>query len=260
MLVTRIFSTDADATAAVSDLTAVGFRDVRTIDKSGSDVTAASLVAQGVSEDRASTYADSVNEGGTLVIVSAPLGAGQTAKDILERRRPNDAGEPVAAYETASPAAAATKTTTPTSAKPAAGDVDWSSAAPLSSKFGWPVLLDDPAPLSKWLNWRTLSDAPTKKPLSHGLPFLSDDPTPLSSKLGWKVLSDDPTPLSTRSGRKVLSDDPTPLSNRIGKNVLSDDPTPLSSRLGWKVLLSNPTPLSSWLNLSVLSAPKSSRP
>jgi len=98
MLVTRVFSTDGDATAAVSDLTAVGFRDVRTIEHTGSDVSAASLVAQGVSEDRASTYADSVNSGGTLVIVSAPLGAGQTAKEILERHRANDVGAPVAAY------------------------------------------------------------------------------------------------------------------------------------------------------------------
>ena len=105
MLVSRIFVTNEDAVAAVGDLKAAGFRDavISVIDKTAAEVTAASLAQKGVSKARAETYAAEVSEGKTLVLVEAPVGAGPTAKTILDRNRPGDTGEPAAEYEVATP-------------------------------------------------------------------------------------------------------------------------------------------------------------
>ena len=238
MLVSRIFSTNEDATGAVGDLEQAGFRRaaIQVISATEGDASEAALVKSGVTPAHAAPYAAAVSKGGTLVLVEAPPGGAVAVKAILETARPGDAGAATAEYEAvARPELSKSGTT---SASVSAAD----SATPLSSALNWPVLLDDPAPLSKWLNWRTLTAPPTEKPTSHGLPFLSDDPTPLSSKLGLKVLSDNPAPLSTKMNR----------------NVISDDPTPLSNRFNWRVLLDNPSPLSSWLGIAVLSSDKKS--
>jgi hypothetical protein len=168
MLVSRIFATNEDAVAAAGELKAAGFRDavVSVIDKTAAEVTAATLVQKGVSEARAESYAAEVSQGKTLVLVEAPVGAGPTAKTILERSRPGDTGEPVAEYEIAPPKAAtrgvATRGATTTTSGTAASITD--DPAPLSKRAGWRLLLDNPTPLSSWLNLPVLTgEKPAQK-------------------------------------------------------------------------------------------------
>jgi hypothetical protein len=251
MLVSRIFANSEDATTAINALKEAGFGEerVRIIDKSADQTDAPYVTSKGVSDvTRAQSYADGIGAGKVLVIVDAPLGTTALAKEILEHAQTGDNDTAVTAYEE------------PYLAGPSlSGEpqkFDPTAPAPLSAKFGWPVLLDNPTPLSSYLKWKTLSPPPTTKPMSHGLPFLSPDPTPLSSYFKLKTLSPPPTEKPTSHGLPFLSDDPTPLSSRAGWKVLLDNATPFSSWIGKSVLSNNPTPLSSWLNIPVLSGKK----
>jgi hypothetical protein len=227
MLISRIYNTSADAAAAISDLTEAGFREeaIQVTDATSAGLTEADLVTQGILPENAGAYISAIAKGATLLIVEAPIGAGQRASDVLEVSRAGDTGTPAAVYE------AATRPDVATTSQ-------WTGAAPLSERFGWRVLSDDTS---------------AKKTSSFGLPLLWGGASPLSDWLGIKLLSDTPHPLSTWLNKKMLTDDPTPLSTWLGRKVLSDDPTPLSNWIGKGVLIDNPTPLSSKLNIRVLS-------
>ena len=252
--ITRLYANGADAEAAVKNLKENRFGDKEifvvgppTSGKANVDNLAATIAQGAVPKADAAIYAKGVAKGGTLVTVQAPFGSGAKASGLLDSNKPIPSGVTPAVTTGGFSLGDLWKS----SARPngsAVGSLDWNDAAPLSSWFGWPTLLDDATPFSsywklnvlkdtndfvsnKW-GWSLLKDSST--PLPDRL--LSESPTPLSDKFGWRVLKDDPTPASDKFGWRVLKDDPTPLSNKMNWPVLKDDPTPLSNKLGWKVL------------------------
>ena len=173
----------------------------------------------GVPEEHARVYAEQLQDGRSVVLVTAPFGAAQRATDVLDAAGPVDIG-PLPTldrhYHT------------------------WHQAAPLSDLLGLPVLT----------RGRTWLAAAFGRPLA--------DPHYLPTR-GWAggLLVRDPTPLSSAAGLDVLIEDPTPLSSKLGMDALRrDEPAPLSSRLGMKVLAKAPAPLSSALGLKPLADPR----
>ena len=201
----------------------------------------------GVARKPAEIFAEHVRRGEALVILEPLFGAGRAATSILDSHDPVEIDLPEEVFETVRP----------------------DPAAPLSSWFGWRVLLNDPTPLSNYLKQPVLKSEPASSatldrirresedpaPLSAKIkmPLLSDNPAPLSSKAGWRLLLEKAAPLSERAGWRVLLDTAAPLSKRMGRRVLLDDPAPLSNKFGWRLLSDNPAPLSSWLGLRTLS-------
>ena len=215
------------------------------------DVHEASRVPDG----HAFRYADTLQEGRSLVLVTAPFGQAQRAADSLDTVENVGLGE-----------------------MPVPDHYTWDQAAPLSAWFRLPVLTRGRSWMSR--RYRELMPPdylPTKNYLG-GL--LTDDPTPLSSKLGMRAVGEnEPAPLSSKLGMKVIGENkPAPLSDKFGMQVLrKDDPAPLSRRLGMNVLAkerpadekysfglplllrNNPAPLSSLLGLSVIKRGDSRR-
>ena len=204
--------------------------------------------ASRVPDSHAFRYADNLQQGRSLVLVTAPFGQAQLATDSL------DTVENVGLDE-----------------MPASDHYTWNQAAPLSAWLRLPVLTHGRSWMaSRYRELLPPDYLPTRNYLG-GL--LIDDPTPLSSKLGMRVIGkNEPAPLSSKLGMRVLrKNDPAPLSERLGMRVLrKDDPAPLSRRLGMSVLTkerpadqkysfglplllrNNPAPLSSLLGLSVI--------
>jgi hypothetical protein len=208
----------------------------------------AAMIHRGdVARERAQVYALAVNEGGTLVLVSALFGTARVIEGTLD-------GYP---------------TIHPGYVEPVKQKRTLDKAAPFSSWLRLPVLLNNPtpfsnlmnmpvtssvkaAPFSSWLKWPTLagSAAPFSKYL--GLKTLSDEPAPFSKFLMWPTLSGSAAPFSswlklpTLSGAAApfsswfrwptLGGSATPFSDKLNLPTLSNDPAPLSSALGWKVL------------------------
>jgi hypothetical protein len=221
MPISRLFSSEADANAAVDELKKIGFRAELMMIVAGSaehPVTTGSIIALGVGKTNAQHVADRVNHGGALVVMDPPFGSAATAIPILERKRSGDTEDVGIDHHHY-------------------GSHD--AAAPLSSMLNWPVLLHNPSPLSSFFKWSVLSEDQKAKDDSMGMKTLSHNPAPLSSLLSWPLLSRNPTPLSSKGNMRVLSDKPAPLSSWLGWKVLLNDPTPLSSRLGWRTLTKN---------------------
>ena len=252
--ISRLYANAADAGSAVEALKAHRFSDKEifvvgppTSGKASIDNLTSAIANGAVPKADAAIYAKGVAKGGTLVSVQAPFGTGAKASGLLDSHKPIPSGVTpgltTGGFSLGDLWKGAARPN-----RPAGGSVDWNDAAPLSSWFDWPTLLDDPTPLSSYwkLNvlkdtndfvsskrgWSLLKDSSTPLPDK----LLSKSPTPLSDKFGWRVLKDDPTPASDKFGWRVLKDDPTPLSDKMNWPVLKDDPTPLSNKLGWKVL------------------------
>ena len=251
-IISRSYERREDAEAAAEELRKAGYdgRDVNLVGPgpdgaggaAGEDLLAR-IKQGGVVGGHADTYAERIGRGETLVSVVAHFGYALQATTILEKHGPAHTGLPEQDYERMPP----------------------DPAAPLSSKMGWRVLLDDPAPLSRALRLPlltrrqgprradvTLVDDPA--PFSRAIkqPVLTERPTILSSRFGWRVLLGDPAPLSRRTGMPVLSKEQSPPPARMGLPLLSDNPAPLSSLLGLRVLSQEPAPLSRLFKWRVL--------
>jgi hypothetical protein len=192
------------------------------------------LIAGGIGKHDATSFAEGIRGGGSLVTVEPLFGRGAKTIGILDAHGPIDPGIKVNVEYIH----------------------NWNAPAPFSAFIGMQVLLDEPAPLSAKLGWRVFSDEPAPLSAKFGWRVLLDEAAPLSNKLKWPVLTEEAAPLSGKLGWKTLLDNPTPLSSKFGWKVLKDDATPLSTWLNWKVLWDNPFPLSSWLKLPLLSERK----
>ncbi len=180
---------------------------------SGDGIVAA-LTGAYVLESHARVYADGIRRGAALVTVHAPFGCARTAISILEDFGPIDAGitevrEPPRGYD---------------------------EATPLSSVFGWRVLLDGAAPFSRFWNLPVLSRSGATTSTRLGLPELVGSGDRYRPTLPLPLLSHNAAPLSSKLGLPLLSGNAAPLSSKLGLPVLSHNAAPLSSKLGLPVL------------------------
>lgn len=184
--------------------------------------------ASRIPDSHAMVYADSLQQGNVLLIMTAPFGEALLATDTLDGTNTVHLDEmPELEYFT------------------------WVQPAPLSALLNLPLLSDRKSWMAHTFGELTADDYRPTEGMFGGL--LRDNPTPLSSKFGMDVLSDNTTPLSSRFGWDLLKEDPTPLSNKIGMNTLSDkQPGKKSTSFGVPILSDNPTPLSSALGIQVL--------
>ena len=204
--------------------------------------------ASRVPDAHALVYADRLQEGRSLVLVTAPFGEAQRASDALDGVEHVELGTlPVPDHNT------------------------WNQAAPLSSWLNLPVLSRGRSRLASRFPELTEPDYLPTKRFMGGL--LTDDPTPLSSKLGIRAVGrNEPAPLSSKLGLALLKkDSPAPLSAAVGLPVLEEnEPAPLSRKIGMPVLTkdrpadekysfglplllrNNPAPLSSLLGLPTI--------
>lgn len=185
--------------------------------------------ASRVPDSHAIVYAESLQQGNTVLLITAPFGEALLATDTLDSTNHAPMDEvPELEYHT------------------------WMQPAPLSALLNLPVLSHRKSWMASTFSELTEPGyLPTEKLLG-GL--LIDNPTPLSSKAGMDVLKDNPTPLSSRFGWALLrKNDPTPLSDKIGMSTLSAaEPAKKSTSFGLPLLSNNPTPLSSLFGIPVL--------
>jgi hypothetical protein len=201
MSISSLFNTHDAALAAAADLKDVGFQDnfVRIVSSHSSDVSAASLRAQGVSAARAESTAEAIHDGRTLVIVETLLGTAKLATVVLNRHQPNNSGISEVRYEGYS-----------------ADESTW-----FSSLFGLPTLLSNPFPFSSWFGLPLLLKDNPEKTKSFGLALLSKSEFPFSGALGLKLLSDNQSIFSGLFGFPQLSKNEFPLSSLLGLKLLS---------------------------------------
>jgi hypothetical protein len=201
MSISSLFNTHATALEAVADLKEAGFLDsfVRVVSPQSSDVTAASLRAQGVASVRAESTANAIHGGRTLVIVETLLGTAKLATMVLNRHQPNNSGISEVRYEGY-----------------VADDSTW-----FSSLFGLPTLLSNPFPFSSWFGWPLLLKDNPEKTGSFGVPLLSKRQFPFSSALGLKLLSDNQSIFSGLFGIPQLSKNEFPFSSMLGLPLLT---------------------------------------
>ncbi len=182
-----------------------------------------------VPDSHALVYADTVQEGKTLLIVTPPFGEGKQVDYTLDQSRSVPMPEvPELDYHT------------------------WMQAAPLSALLDIPVLTHRRSWMSRaFPELKSTESLPTSG-LMGGL--LSDNPAPLSSRFGMSTLTDNPAPLSSKVGMSTLTDNPAPLSSKVGMGVLKDNPAPLSDKAGIDVLTSErPAQKTSSFGLPLLS-------
>ena len=251
----QAFASESDALEAVDALKANGFEeeDISIITPSMIESANAKMLSPGeddgvnttemlaqvimsvheasdVPPSHAMVYADNVQQGRSLVLITAPFGEALLATDTLNTGKHIDVGAmPELEYHT------------------------WLQPAPLSALLKIPVLSHRRSWMSRAFSELTKPGYLPTEGIMGGL--LKDNPTPLSDKIGMHVLKDNPTPLSSKFGWSLLKDNPTPLSDKIGMKTLSDpeeEPTKRNSRFGLPLLLNNPTPLSSLFGIPVL--------
>jgi len=198
--ISRIFGSAEKASAAVADLKAYGFGDASihvAAPSAGAsqDAVAASIMKFHILKAHAVEYAKRVVAGGTLVTVHAPFGAARPAIDAMEAHSPMDSGvgEPEFPKRT------------------------WDSAAPVSSSFNIPALMNGAAPFSAFWGLPVLASRQS------ALVELSRDAAPLSKALGMKALSPGGAPTSAGWGLPMLSNSAAPLSAMLGMKVLAGD-------------------------------------
>lgn len=188
----------------------------------------------------AKAYAEQIQQGRSLVLVTPPFGRGTTIEKIM-----GDGGS----LDLALP-------------EP---EVRPYGATPLSDFIGLPVLSHGrsfEAKSGSFLAWffGDASNPGFKFSSLFGMKMLTDNPAPLSSMTGMKPLSTQKGPGDSSFGMPLLKrDNPTPLSSKVGMKPLSTKQSVGDSSFGMRTLSKNPTPLSSLLNLPLLSNPKSSR-
>lgn len=185
--------------------------------------------ASNVPGSHAMVYADSIQQGRSVVLVTAPFGKALLATDTLNNGKQIDVGEmPELEYHT------------------------WMQPAPLSALLNISVLSHRRSWMSRAFSELTEPGYLPTAGLFGGL--LKDNPTPLSSTVGLEVLKDNPTPLSSKFGWSLLKDNATPLSDKLGVKTLSNSlPAKRDSSFGMRTLSNNPTPLSSMFGIPVLT-------
>jgi len=198
-IIAKLYSSADKAAAAVKELKNLGYgdSDVTLVAPSGvstAEEVAAGIAQAGVSKADAAVYAAEVKKGATLVAVSAAFGAGVRTTAALDKHEPLPS--PIApAPAPVIPSLKSFTSSTPNydEAAPLSSMMQWKTShtdsTPFSNflnfptlsdfsfsrKFGFAELSDDAAPLSKRFGWPLLRD---------------DDPTPLSKKFNWPVLRD----------------------------------------------------------------------
>lgn len=187
--------------------------------------------ASEVPASHAMVYADSMQQGRSMVLVTAPFGEALRATDTLDTGKHIDIGEmPELEYHT------------------------WMQPAPLSALLNMPVLSHRKSWMSRAFGELTEPGFFPTQGVMGGL-LSKDNPTPLSSKIGMDTLSDNPTPLSSKLGMNLIKDDPTPLSDKLGMDTLSapeKQSSKKSSSFGLPLLSNNATPLSSLFGIPLL--------
>ncbi len=250
----QAFASESDALEAVDALKANGFdeEDISIITPSMIESANANMLSPGekdgvnstemlaqvimsvhessdVPPSHAMVYADNVQQGRALVLITAPFGQALLATDTLNTGKHVDVGAmPELEYHT------------------------WLQPAPLSALLNMPVL----SHRSSWIS-RTFGELtepgyfPSESIM--GKISLKDNPAPLSDKIGMHTLKDNATPLSSKLGWSLLKDNATPISDKIGMSPLSDNVSAKkSASFGLPLLSNNSTPLSSLLGISVL--------
>lgn len=237
----RLYKTEKQANAAVKKLTERGCeKDWISVIKAGSvgegdsteTLSAAIMDGHGagpVPAEHAFVYAEGLQRGLSLVLVSVPFGSGRLAADVLDSCDPVDIVLP-----------------------PVVGSQGLQSqAAPFSDLFCLPTLTQGPSPFASMFGG--LLSSKLTFPSWFGLGLLSNNPTPLSSRFGLKTLSGGAGPGDSSFGLPLLSDDPAPLSSRLGLKTKTRDSSPGETSFGLPLLSKDPTPLSSMLGIPVLS-------
>lgn len=186
--ITRMFPSTAKAKAAADELREEGFDEVFVVTPPTANDVPLSAIAAQIAQGRvlladARIYAKGVSEGGSLVTVHAPFGSGMLATNILEANGPIASGMP----------------------DPAPPHY-WDEAAPLSSAFFMPVLLDDPTPVSNVIGVAPLTSSDCSLSGLLGLPMLKSSAMGDRGRLGIRYLMDNPAPLSSLLGLPLLKD------------------------------------------------------
>jgi hypothetical protein len=204
----RMYETESQGSKAAAELREAGFEHVfKFAYARGKGVAAAKARASLVDEmtaahiwrSHAESYASELEDGGSLVAVTPPFGAGLTATRILDSHAPIGKG-----LET----------------RDDGGEMEWDEAAPLSSLLQLPVLIRTDHPME------TLS----------GIPSLTKGSGFLSSLLGLPLLSRGRHNATSSFGIPLLKSGPAHKTSSMGLPLLSNSPTPLSSLFGLRVL------------------------
>ena len=182
-----------------------------------------------VPDSHAIVYAETLQQGSTVLLVTAPFGEALLATDTLDSTNPVHMDEmPELEYHT------------------------WLQPAPLSALLNLPVLSHRKSWMASAFNELSEPGYLPTKGLMGGL-LKNNNPTPLSDKIGMDTLKDNPTPLSSKLGWGLLKDNATPLSDKIGMNALkAERPANKTSSFGIPLLSKNSTPLSSFFGMRVL--------
>lgn len=218
-VVARFFQTEGQARAAVDALLEAEFRSdniaVLAPAAAGGEAApdlAAAMRTGAMLSEHVGFYAGQLDQGYTLVVVSAPFGATAKAATVLDSHGPlaithEPAPEPYVFW----------------TEKPAA----------FSTLLGLPLLTKSDTPFSDFLGLETKQSGPSHlsrslKPLSPGFRF--------SSMLGMRLLSDNPTPLSSMLGMSTRSSRNEGKTSSFGMAMKAEGATPFSSMLGLPLL------------------------
>lgn len=195
--ISRMYANKADADAAVDDLKEHGFTPdeifvvtapeaTESASATGNELIVeeiADMIVLGyIHRGHAAEHAKKVAEGGVLVTVYAPFGAGFKATAILDRHHPIDSGVPLKVYPRAT----------------------WDEAAPLSSGLRLPVLSSDPTPFATF--WSVPSLWSFSAPLSAWLRYSTNynSAAPLSTLFNWPVVTEKGATISSSIGLPLL--------------------------------------------------------
>jgi len=181
--IVRMYATAAEAAAALAKLESCGLSReenrlnlVTAASAASADGLVGAITAGLVLKAHARIYAQGILSGRALVSLHAPFGTGRIYEDMLDALNPVDSG----VREEPRPPA-------------------WDDAAPFSSAFGWPVILQ-PSPYqfmglpailrsgattSSWLGLGELADTDMAV---FGAPTLSRNPAPFSAMLHLPVI------------------------------------------------------------------------
>jgi hypothetical protein len=226
MLLSRVYASVDDASAAVDDLKQAGFTSnvIHLIDQGAPAATVRELVKMGVLPRHAPGYVAAITAGSALLIVEPQLGDGTLAARLLLTPRVGENEQPVITYEF---------------------DEDGDESTPFSTLLGWPTLLKTKFPFSEFWNMKMLSDRVTATGKSFGLSFLTSEAAPFSKMLGLKLATISATPFSDMIGMKFSTASATPFSSMLGMKTASMSATPFSAMLGFKTIIKSSTPFSS---------------
>ena len=239
----RLYKTEKQANAAAKKLIERGCgKDWISVIKAGSvgeadsaETLSATIMGEHapghLPANHALVYAEGLQRGLSLVLVTAPFGSGRVAGHVLDSFDPVDIVLPQVVESQGLK----------------------SQATPLSDMFCLPTLSQGHSRFAS-LFGGLLSSNLTFPRWFGGL--LSRNPTPLSSRFGLKTLSDKDGPRDASLGFPLLSDNPAPFSSRFNLKTLSPDSSPGETSFGLPLLSKNPTPLSSMFGMPVLSRRK----